>query len=52
MLLTRMKTGSWKVAFAGLLGGFIGNGVLGALFSSPPLRKILYDPAIQSQLFA
>ncbi len=50
-LSTRMKTVSWKVAFAGLLGGFIGNGVLGALFSSPPIRHILYDPTIQSRLF-
>jgi hypothetical protein len=46
-----MKTASWKVAFAGLLGGFIGNGVLGALFSAPPIRNILYDPTIQSRLF-
>jgi hypothetical protein len=36
---------------AGLIGGFIGNGVLGALFSSPPIKSILYDPNIQSQLF-
>ena len=36
---------------AGLLGGFVGNGVLGALFSTPPVRAILYDPSIQSRLF-
>ena len=36
---------------AGLLGGFIGNGVLGALFSIPLIRSILYDPELQSRLF-
>lgn len=41
----------WKVIVAGLLGGFVGNGVLGALFSSPPVQAILYDPNIQSSLF-
>lgn len=37
--------------FAGLLGGFVGNGVLGALFSGAFVRQILYDPARQSALF-
>lgn len=36
---------------AGLVGGFIGNGVLGALFSAPLIKSILYNPTIQSQLF-
>lgn len=36
---------------AGWIGGFIGNGLLGALFSSPPVQGILYNPALQSQLF-
>lgn len=40
-----------KVSLAGLIGGFIGNGILGALFSSPPIKAILYNPAWQSQLF-
>lgn len=40
-----------KIISAGLLGGFIGNGVLGALFSSPPIRDILYNPDWQSPLF-
>ncbi|MBP6669668.1 MAG: hypothetical protein KA180_09510 [Gemmatimonadales bacterium] len=40
-----------KVVIAGLLGGFVGNGILGALFSSPPVRGILYNPSIQSALF-
>jgi hypothetical protein len=40
-----------KIVLAGLLGGFLGNGVLGAIFSSPPIKSILYNPAIQSQMF-
>ena len=40
-----------KVLVAGLVGGFVGNGVLGVLFSSPPIQTILYDPEWQSQLF-
>lgn len=40
-----------KILVAGLVGGFMGNGVLGALFSSPPIQSILYDPAWQSPLF-
>ena len=46
-----MKNGSVKIIVAGLVGGFIGNGVLGALFSSPPVQTILYNPEWQSQLF-
>ena len=40
-----------KAIGAGLSGGFIGNGVLGALFSVPLIKSILYNPSIQSQLF-
>lgn len=40
-----------KILTAGLVGGFIGNGVLGALFSSPPVQSILYNPEWQSPLF-
>ena len=40
-----------KILIAGLVGGFIGNGVMGALFSSPPIQSILYNPEWQSQLF-
>jgi len=40
-----------KIMLAGLLGGFLGNGVLGVIFSLPPVRAILYDPSIQSKLF-
>lgn len=38
-------------ACAGWLGGFLGNAALGALFSSPWIRAVLYNPALQSQLF-
>lgn len=40
-----------KILWAGLLGGFIGNGVLGAIFSSPIVHSILYNPQWQSRLF-
>lgn len=40
-----------RIVVAGLIGGFIGNGVVGAIFSSSPIKSILYDPEIQSQLF-
>jgi hypothetical protein len=46
-----MKNASLKVVVAGLVGGFIGNGVLGALFSSSPIQSILYNPDLQSHLF-
>jgi hypothetical protein len=40
-----------KALIAGFIGGFIGNGIMGAIFSSPPITNILYDPSIQSELF-
>ena len=40
-----------KILVAGLVGGLMGNGVLGALFSSPPIQAILYNPEWQSQVF-
>jgi len=46
-----MKRNFGKSIVAGLLGGFVGNGVLGALFSIPLIKSILYNPALQSQLF-
>lgn len=46
-----MKANIGKIISTGLIGGFIGNGVLGALFSLPLVHAILYDPAIQSRLF-
>jgi hypothetical protein len=41
----------FKIVVAGLVGGFVGNGVLGAIFSSPPIQAILYNPDFQSPLF-
>lgn len=46
-----MKTGLAKSLAAGMAGGFFGNGLLGALFSSPPIHAILYHPEWQSRLF-
>ncbi len=40
-----------KIIFAGLLGGFVSEGILGALFVSSFIKSILYNPTIQSQLF-
>lgn len=40
----------WSL-LAGMIGGFVGNGVLGAIFTSTPIQAILYDPAVQSELF-
>lgn len=45
------KNGTVKILAAGLVGGFIGNGVMGAIFSSPPIQAILYNPKWQSHLF-
>lgn len=46
-----MKNNFEKIIFAGLLGGFLGNGVLGLIFSLPLIKAVLYDPSIQSKLF-
>lgn len=40
-----------RALVAGWLGGFIGNAFLGAAFSSPWIKDVLYNPAWQSQLF-
>ena len=40
-----------KIIIAGLLGGFIGNAILGVLFTNPISYSILYNPDIQSELF-
>jgi hypothetical protein len=39
---------SW---LAGAVGGLVGNGVLGGLFTSPWAQSVLYDPQRQSALF-
>lgn len=46
-----MKNSVVRILLAGLVGGFVGNGVLGVLFSSPPIQAILYNPEWQSNLF-
>ena len=38
-------------ALAGWMGGFLGNGVLGAIYSLAPVQRLLYDPERQSRLF-
>lgn len=43
--------GKFKIILAGLVGGFVGEGIMGALFMSPPIHSILYDPSLQSELF-
>lgn len=40
-----------RIVAAGLLGGLAGNGVLGGLFTSPPIHALLYNPIWQSPLF-
>lgn len=40
-----------KILWVGLVSGFVGNGILGALFSLPFINSILYNPRIQSELF-
>ncbi len=46
-----MKNGAVKIVVAGLVGGFIGDAVLGAVFSSPPVQAVLYNREWQSALF-
>lgn len=40
-----------RAMVAGWVGGFAGNALLGAIFSSSAIRGILYDPSLQSRLF-
>ena len=40
-----------KVLWVGLVSGFVGNGIFGALFSLPFINAILYNPNLQSELF-
>lgn len=40
-----------QIVLSGLLGGFISEGFLGAMFTSGPVQKILYNPEIQSKIF-
>ena len=45
------KNSALKIAFAGIAGGFAGNGILGALFSAPFIKAILYNSELQSKLY-
>ena len=44
-----MRTG--RILASGLVGGFLGNSVLGALFSAPLVTRVLFNPSIQSPVF-
>lgn len=44
-------SGTVRSLFAGLVGGFIGQMTLGALFANPITQAILYHPDLQSRLF-
>lgn len=46
-----MNNKTFKIIYTGLIAGFVSEGILGGLFSSAPIQKILYNPAIQSKIF-
>jgi hypothetical protein len=46
-----MKKPYFRILGAGLLAGLASEGLLGALFSSGPIRSVLYDPEWQSDVF-
>lgn len=46
-----MKNKTFKIIYSGLIAGFISEGILGALFMSPPIQSILYNPNWQSKIF-
>lgn len=46
-----MTTTYIRALLAGWVGGFVGNGLLGAIFSCAWVKSALYDPALQSHLF-
>jgi hypothetical protein len=46
-----MKNNTFKIIYSGLIAGFISQGFLGALFMSPSVQSILYNPEWQSKLF-
>lgn len=45
------KSFVWRAVVAGWAGGFVGNALLGSLFSSSWIKNILYDPNLQSEVF-
>lgn len=40
-----------RTALAGLAAGFFSQAAMGAVFLSPPVQALLYNPAYQSELF-
>ena len=46
-----MKNKTFKIIYSGLIAGFISEVILGALFMSPPIQSILYNPNWQSKIF-
>lgn len=46
-----MKNRTVTIIYSGLLAGLISEGILGALFMSPPVQSVLYNPDLQSPLF-
>lgn len=46
-----MQNKTFRMIYSGIIAGFISEGVLGALFMSSPIQKILYNPNWQSKLF-
>jgi hypothetical protein len=47
-----MKTlKAFKIMYTGLIAGFVSEAILGALFMSPPVQYVLYNPEWQSHLF-
>ena len=42
---------AFKIIYTGLIAGFISEAILGALFMSPPVQFVLYNPEWQSDLF-
>lgn len=40
-----------RTALSGLVGGLVSEGFLGAIFTSDPVREILYNPQLQSKVF-
>lgn len=47
----RPASGLLRSLFAGLIGGFVGQGLLGVLFANPITVSVLYNPKWQSDLF-
>jgi hypothetical protein len=45
------RSAKLRALIAGWIGGFAGNALAGALFSTPWVKQFLYDPSVQSPLF-